>query len=98
MTGRWLAGTVGVLLGLLVYGPATAQAGDTVRMGEEEHAVADSTQDSQQTVSDTSAYSSKDAAGDHAEPVFVRIIEDSVVADWKSDRAYEYANDPAYWR
>jgi hypothetical protein len=94
MTGRWLAGTVGVLLGLLVYGPATAQTGDTVRVGEEEHAVADSTQ----TVSDTSAYSSKDAAGDHAEPVVVRIIEDSVVADWKSDRAFEYANDPAYWR
>jgi len=98
MTGRWLAGAVGVWLGLLVSGRATAQTGDTVQVGEEEHTVADSTRDSQQTVSDTAAYSSKDAAGEHAEPVVIRIIEDSVVRDWKSDRAFEYANDPDYWK
>ena len=75
MTGRWLAGTVGILLGLLVYGPATGQTDDTARVGEEEH-----------------------AAVEHAGPVVLRTIEDSVVTDWKSDRAFEYANDPAYWK
>jgi hypothetical protein len=98
MTSRWLTGIVGILLGLLLCIPAVAQTGDTVRVGEQEHAVADSTQESPQTVSDTSAYSSKDAAGVHAEPVVLRRIEDSVVAGWQSDRAFEYANDPAYWQ
>ncbi len=39
-----------------------------------------------------------DTAADHAEPVVLRTVADSVVTDWKGDRAYEYANDPAYWR
>jgi hypothetical protein len=98
MTGRWLAGTVGIMLWLLLCLPANAQTGDTVRVGDEVHAVADSPQDSPQTVSDTSAYSSKDVVGEHAGPVVLRTIEDSVVADWKSDKTFEYANDPAYWR
>ena len=57
MSSRWLAGIAGALLGLLLCIPAVAQTGDTVRIGEEEHAVADSTQDSPPTVSDTSAIS-----------------------------------------
>jgi hypothetical protein len=39
-----------------------------------------------------------DTAEDHAEPVVLRTVADSVVTVWKGDRAYEYANDPAYWR
>jgi hypothetical protein len=69
MTGRYGAGTVGILLGLLGFAPAAAQTGDTVR-----------------------------AATADSESVVLRVMPDSVVADWKSDKAFEYANDPAYWR
>lgn len=44
-------------------------------------------------VADTSA-----TVGDNAERVVLRTIDDSVVTGWKGDKAYEYANDSAYWR
>jgi hypothetical protein len=69
MTGRYRAGVVGVLLGLLAFIPAAAQTGDTTR-----------------------------AEAADPDAVVLRIMPDSVVADWKSDKAFEYANDPAYWR
>jgi|ERR1700677_4745027 hypothetical protein len=69
MTGRYRAGIVGVLLGLLAFAPAAAQTGDTARA----------------------------EAADPA-PVVLRVMPDSVVAEWKTDKAFEYANDSAYWR
>jgi hypothetical protein len=69
MTGRYRAGIVGAMLGLLAIVPAVAQTGDTVR-----------------------------AEGTDTAPVALRIMPDSVVADWKSNKAFEYANDPAYWQ
>ncbi|HET6254879.1 MAG TPA: DUF4129 domain-containing protein [Puia sp.] len=86
MTGKYRAGIVGVLLGLFACIAAFAQTGDTVR------------QDSpQSSVSDTSVYNGKDAVAEHAGPVVLRAIGDSVVRDWKRDGAYAYANDPDYW-
>jgi hypothetical protein len=76
MKGRYRAGIVGVLLGLLAYVPAAAQSGDTSTV-----------------VSDSSA-----RVADSAEPVVLRMIDDSVVSGWKGDKAYEYANDSAYWQ
>lgn len=35
---------------------------------------------------------------DSAEPVVLRAIDDSTVNSWKSEKAYAYANDSAYWR
>jgi hypothetical protein len=37
------------------------------------------------------------AAQDSAAPVVLRTVEDSVVSGWRTDKAYEYANDSAYW-
>jgi hypothetical protein len=85
-----------------VYIPARAQTGDTVRAGQvaDTAAVVDSTQvvDNVRQSSDSSIISSKEAGGDHAEPVVLRTIADSLMTGLKNDRAYEYANDPDYWR
>ncbi len=69
MTGRYRAGMVGALLGLLAFVPAAAQTGDTAR-----------------------------AEGTDTQTVTLRVMPDSVVANWKSDKSFEYANDPAYWQ
>jgi hypothetical protein len=37
------------------------------------------------------------SAADSLEPHIIRLIDDSVVRGWKSDKAYAYANDSAYW-
>jgi hypothetical protein len=82
MTGRYRAGIVGVLLGLLAYVQAAAQSDTTTTVT-----------DTTTTVKDTSA-----VVKDSAEPVVLRTIDDSVMTGWKGDKAYEYANDSAYWR
>ncbi|HXB33256.1 MAG TPA: hypothetical protein VNV35_07535, partial [Puia sp.] len=83
MKGRYRAGIVGVMLGLLAYFPAAAQSGDTSTV-----------------VVDTSsvAANSSSTATDSAEPVVLRMIDDSIVRGWRGEKAYEYANDSAYWR
>ena len=83
MKGRYRAGIVGVMLGLLAYFPAAAQSGDTSTV-----------------VVDTSsvAANSSNTATDSAEPVVLRMIDDSIVRGWRGEKAYEYANDSAYWR
>ncbi|HUB60609.1 MAG TPA: DUF4129 domain-containing protein [Puia sp.] len=81
MTGRYRAGIVGVLLGLLACIPAGSTAQDSSAAADSAGVVTDSA----------------GAAADKAEPVVLRAIDDSVVAGWKSDKVYEYANDSAYW-
>ncbi|HLX66176.1 MAG TPA: hypothetical protein VKR41_04245, partial [Puia sp.] len=82
MTGRYRAGMVGVMLGMLACVPAAAQSDTTTTVT-----------DTSTTVTDTSL-----VAKDSAEPVVLRTIDDSVMTGWKGDKAYEYANDSAYWR
>ncbi len=105
MTGRHWAGITLGLFGLLFWTPAGAQRGDTIRVGQETDTAAvapppDTTQtvETVRSTVDTSIISSKDASADHAEPVVLRAVADSDVANWEGDRAYEYANDPEYWR
>jgi Domain of unknown function (DUF4129) len=83
MSGGYRAGIMGVLVGLLVWIPAPAQTTDTLP-GDAKV--------------DTSAVADKDAPESHAEPVVLRTVADSTVAGWKSDKAFDYANDPAYWQ
>jgi len=104
MTGRYRAGIMVALFGLLSWVESAAQRVDTVRVGQEADTpvvtATDGTAsfDSVQPAVDTSVVSSKDAAGDHPDPIVLRAVADSAVADWKSDKAYAYANDPDYWR
>src|SRR5579863_3987239 len=83
MKGRYRAGIVGVLLVLLAYVPAAAQSGDTSTVVED---------------TSTVVANSSGATTDSAEPVVLRVIDDSVVSGWKGEKGYEYANDSAYWR
>jgi hypothetical protein len=91
------------LFGLLLWTSAGAQRADTIRVGQDaDTADIVAPQDTVQTVEavqptvDTSR--SRDASDDHTEPVVLRTVADSAVTNWKGDRAYEYANDPEYWR
>ncbi len=80
------------LLTCLSMIPAVAQVGDTVRVGD--------TVSVAQDTSTVAAGDKEDAAGlpkDTASPAF-RSVPDSVIARWRKDPAFVYANDPAYWR
>src|SRR5579871_5934938 len=104
MMRRYRAGMIVTLFGLLMWFQSAGQRSDTVRVGQEADTTVAAAPDSSATAdpgtqaADTSAMSSKDAAGDHVEPVVMRAIADSAVEDWKTDKAYAYANDPDYWR
>jgi hypothetical protein len=71
------------MLGLLAYVPAPAQSGDTSTVAAD---------------TSTVVANSNGTATDSAEPVVLRMIDDSVVRGWKGEKPYEYANDSAYWR
>jgi hypothetical protein len=83
MSGCYRTGIMGVLFGLLAWVPAPGQTTDTL------------TADAKV---DTAAVADKDTSESHAEPVVLRTVADSTVAGWKKDKAFEYANDPAYWQ
>jgi Domain of unknown function (DUF4129) len=44
------------------------------------------------------ADTTREGSGATSEPLVLRTMSDSMVTAWKSDPAFEYANDPEYWR
>lgn len=105
MSGRFWSGiTIGISC-LLCWTFASAQHADTIRVGQEADtstvvAPPDTAQtvETLQTSLDTSVVTSKDAPADHTEPVVMRSVADSTIANWKDDKGYAYANDPDYWQ
>ena len=82
MKGRYRAGIVGVCFGCWRMFQLPLSRVTRVRLLRIEYGCGDSSA----------------TATDNAERAVLRMIDDSVVRGWKGEKAYEYANDSAYWR